>query len=250
MIPSAPNTPPDAPELCERCCKPLALCVCDGVEPIDNRVALLVLQHPQEQDRLLGSARLAALSLRKSDFRIGLSWPSLSKALGRDADPAQWAVLHLGSANGVHLPANREVVALDKQGAPLPEQDRGLAGIRGVIVFDGTWSQAKTLWWRNAWILKARRIALNPRQPSLYGKLRKEPRREGLSTIEAAGLAIASIEGRPEIETALRANFNRMLIRYRAAQANGDVAALGGEATKPVAKKRDWRRRKPTAAKR
>ena len=241
---NSPPLPPDAPPPCEHCLKPPVLCVCEGVEPINNRIGLLVLQHPQEQDRLLGTARLATLQLAKSDFRVGLSWPSLSKALGREADPYHWAVLHLGSATGRDLPPDREVVALDKKGEPLPDQDRALDGLRGIIVFDGTWSQAKTLWWRNAWILKVRRIALNPKQASLYGKLRREPRREGLSTIEAAGLAISRLEGRPEIEATLRGTFNRMLIRYRAALANGDLREEAASAG-ATAKKRDWRRRRP-----
>src|SRR5208283_2708145 len=79
---AAPVLADDA-EPCPSCLKPAALCVCDGVAPIDNRVGLLVLQHPQEQDRLLGTARLATLHLTNSVFKIGLSWPSLAKALGR-----------------------------------------------------------------------------------------------------------------------------------------------------------------------
>ena len=48
-------------------------------------------------------------------------------------------------------------------------------------MLDGTWSQAKALWWRNAWMLKCQRVILGPAQPSRYGKLRKEPRGDGLS---------------------------------------------------------------------
>ena len=44
---------------------------------------LLILQHPQEQDRALGTARLTALHFQNAVLKIGLSWPSLSKALGR-----------------------------------------------------------------------------------------------------------------------------------------------------------------------
>ncbi len=83
-------------------------------------------------------------------------------------------------------------MVLDKKGVALPDQDRALAGIKGVVIFDGTWAQAKTLWWRNAWVLKAKRLVLNPRGSSLYGQLRREPRREGLSTIEAAALTLAT----------------------------------------------------------
>jgi hypothetical protein len=251
--PAAPREPDIAPILadaadsCPRSAKPATLCVCEGVAPIDNKVALLVLQHPQEQDRLLGTARLATLQLANSVFKIGLSWPSLAKALGRPADPAEWAILHLGSAKAGDLPKDRELVVLDKKGVALPDQDRALAGIKGVVIFDGTWAQAKTLWWRNAWVLKAKRLVLNPRRSSLYGQLRREPRREGLSTIEAAALALGRMEQRPDIEAALRESFARMLERYRSAKANGalgDQDAQGGSASALNSEKRPRNRRR------
>lgn len=216
-----------APEaICPECLKPMSLSVCDTVTPIRNRISLLILQHPQEQDKILGTARLAAISLTDATFKVGLSWASLAKALGRPADPKKWAVLHLGSARPADFPKAREVVVLDKKGNAVPDQDRALGEIEGVVVFDGTWSQAKTLWWRNPWVLKAKRVALNPKQPSLYGKLRREPRREGLSTIEAAGLLISRLEDNAEIEGALRGNFRRMLDKIR----SSGVLASGGKA--------------------
>lgn len=211
------SPPPDeaAPAPCPRCLKPPSLCVCEGIEPIANRVALLVLQHPQEQDEGLGTGRLAVLHLVNATFRVGLSWASLGQALGRTVDPKRWAVLHLGAARSAALPPGRDLVAVDRKGEPLADQARGLAGIEGVIVLDGSWSQAKTLWWRNPWVLKCRRLVLNPKRPSLYGRLRREPRREGLSTLEAAALALARLEGRPEIEERMLAGFARLLERYR-----------------------------------
>jgi DTW domain-containing protein YfiP len=117
-----------------------------------------------------------------------------------------------------------------------------LNAIEGVVLLDGTWSQAKALWWRNPWMLKCQRVILGPRRPSRYGKLRKEPRRDGLSTIEAAGMLIAALEKRPEIAAALDASFERMLARFREVQAtNPDLAPR----PKPR-HRRDFRRRKPT----
>jgi DTW domain-containing protein len=200
---------------CPTCAKPPELCVCAFVEPIDNRIEVLVLQHPQEQDKLLGSARLAVHHLQHASFRIGLSWPSLEAALGRHADPRRWAILHLGSAPVESFPPGRDLALVDKKGHPLSEQQATLSALEGVVLFDGTWSQAKTLWWRNAWVLKAPRIAIRPTRPSLYGKLRKEPRKEGLSTLEATALVLSRLENRPEIEKAMLSTFRRMLQRYR-----------------------------------
>ncbi len=203
---------------CPRCRKPPALCVCDSVTPIDNRVSLLILQHPQEQDRTLGTARLAALHFKNALLKVGLSWPSLSKVLGREADPKRWAILYLGSSKAEALAPGRDIVVLNRKGDALPDQDNALKEIDGVILLDGTWSQAKAIWWRNAWMLKCRRVILGPRRPSRYGSLRKEPRRDGLSTIEAAAMLLARLERRPEIETALHASFERMLERFKEAK--------------------------------
>ncbi|HEX7792653.1 MAG TPA: tRNA-uridine aminocarboxypropyltransferase [Afipia sp.] len=227
----------DAPEIedCQRCGKPLPLCICDSVEPIANRIELLILQHPQEQDRALGTARLTAQHFTNATHKIGLSWPSLSKALGRSVDPQRWAVLYLGSAKVADLATDRDVVAIGRKGEIEDGQRAILKDIEGIVLLDGTWSQAKALWWRNAWMLKCRRIILGPARPSLYGKLRKEPRRDGLSTIEAAGMVLSRLEGRPDIETALNATFQRMLAQYRDVQATMPALA-------PKPKKRDYRR--------
>jgi DTW domain-containing protein len=213
----APQAAPieDSDLECPRCGKPTALCVCAGIEPIENRIGLLILQHPQEQDRELGTARLTMLHLKRATMKIGLSWPSLDKALGRAVNPKRWAVLYLGAASGAKLPKDREITLIDSKGAALPEQDRTLAELEGIIILDGTWSQAKTMWWRNAWVLKCRRLALNPKQPSRYGKLRREPRREGLSTLEAAALVLSRLGEQPEIDTMLSLSFARLLGAYR-----------------------------------
>jgi DTW domain-containing protein len=205
---------------CDCCHKPVELCVCADIaqveNPIANNVALLILQHPQEQDVDLGTARLAALHFKNASVKVGLSWPSLGKALGRTADPKRWAILYLGSVKAKELIQNREVVALTRKGTAAPDQDKALTDIEGIILLDGTWSQAKALWWRNAWMLKAQRVALNPKFPSRYGRLRKEPRRDGLSTLEAVALLLSRLEKKPEIETTLWGSFDKMLLRYRA----------------------------------
>jgi DTW domain-containing protein len=203
---------------CPRCRKPISLCVCADIIPIDNAITLLILQHPQEQDRELGTAQLTALHFNDAAVKIGLSWPSLTKIVGRTVDPKRWAVLYLGSVRAVAADGDpaRDVVVVNRNGAPIDRQGEALREIEGVILLDGTWSQAKALWWRNAWILKCKRVVLNPKQPSRYGKLRREPRRDGLSTLEAAAMLLARLERKPDIEATLLASFERLLARYRA----------------------------------
>ena len=230
--------PAPATSDCPHCGKPMPLCVCAEVQPIESRIALLILQHPQEQDRALGTARLTAMHFERAVVKIGLSWPSLSKALGQTvADPSRWAVLYLGSAKAADLGTTEEVVAINRKGEVEKNQRAILEGIEGVVLLDGTWSQAKALWWRNPWMLKCQRLILGPAHPSRYGKLRREPRRDGLSTIEAAALVLSTLERRPDIAETLNASFTRMLKRYREVQEE-QPALL------PKRPKRDFRRRR------
>jgi DTW domain-containing protein len=217
---------------CLRCGKPLALCVCEAISPIDNRIALLILQHPQEQDKTLGTARLTALHFAKATLKIGLSWASLAKALGRPADPQRWTVLYLGSARAKALAPEADVVVVNRKGEAEDRQQAILQSLEGVVLLDGSWSQAKALWWRNPWMLKCRRIVLNPARPSRYGKLRREPRSDGLSTIESAAMLLSRLEKRAEIESVLLASFDRLLARYRE-EIKVTPALDRGDAAKP-----------------
>lgn len=87
--------------------------------------------------------------------------------------------------------------------------------LEGIVILDGTWSQAKTLWWRNPWLLKLRRAVLVPTQKSLYGPLRKEPRRECLSTIESIAEALTDLGEDEEVAQGLKSLFQELLSRYK-----------------------------------
>ena len=171
-------------EPCPACQKEQTLCVCTSIEPRKFRTAVLILQHPQEPDKQLGTARIANLSLENSSLKVGLSWRNLEHALGVPANPKEWAVLYLGSAKVSATSLDQTLVAVDKKGVALADQAT-LKRLKGLVILDGTWSQAKALWWRNAWLLKLQRAVLIPPSKSLYGNLRKEPRPDSLSTIES-----------------------------------------------------------------
>ena len=182
-----------------------------GAEPIDNRIFVLILQHPREKKEALATAALTRAMLSRAELVVGLSWPNLAQALGRKVDGRRWAVLYLGSARPTRLGLPQEVIALDRRGEPEADQQTALRGIDGVVLLDGSWKEAKTLWWRNPWLLKLRRLVLNPQQRSRYGRMRREPRHEALSTLEAAALLLQHLEGRPGIEAALLGALDRLL---------------------------------------
>ncbi|NDG86021.1 MAG: DTW domain-containing protein [Proteobacteria bacterium] len=160
-------------------------------------VPVLILQHPQEpsrKDAEVSSARIITETIEPSFMRTGLSWKNLAhaikgwkeiEALPELHKPALWHTLYLGTKKNAQVDHASEpgIYYLDKKGEPVDAPENPELG--GLILLDGTWAQAKTLWWRNAWLTKTKRIYIVPRSKSLYGNLRKEPRPECVSTVEA-----------------------------------------------------------------
>lgn len=171
---------------CPKCWKDLSSCICSEISPVNNRIAVLILQHPQESRSPWTTSRLLALGLKNSTHLVGFSWRSLRVALKKEVDPKKWAVLFVGTDKNAKKVAQEGPLALlDRKGNRANPSE-----IEGIVVLDGTWKQSKTLWWRNPWLLKLNRIVLNTDLKSLYGSLRKEPREGLLSTLEATGLAL------------------------------------------------------------
>lgn len=213
-------------ENCSRCKKPPNLCFCSEITPVQNERFVMILQHPQEPDKYLGTARLAQLGLKNSALLVGLSWPNLAKALqkaGYEGEPIahEWAVLYLGAKIArppgkmqprIHAYVKyKNQMSLDTEG----EMQALCDSVKGIIILDGTWSQAKALWWRNAWLSKLKRLAVTPRTHSLYGNLRKEPRRECLSTIESIAEVLEALREPTENSAALRAIFGKLIEKYK-----------------------------------
>ena len=186
-----------------------------SAQPIDNRIFVLILQHPREKKEALATAAVTRAMLSRAELVVGLSWPNLSQALGRRVDAKRWAVLYLGSSRPARLGLGREVIGLDRRGEAATDQEAMLKGIDGVVLLDGTWKEAKTLWWRNPWLLKLRRLVLNPQRQSRYGRIRREPRREALSTLEATALLLSHLDGGPEVAAALLGALDRLLAEAR-----------------------------------
>lgn len=171
-----------------------------------NRTHVLVLQYPQERTRWLSSAGLLNKALANVEFKRGLSWKKLVE------NSSQWGVLYLGTVKGNEgLRSGSPLMILDRKGVAVENISEVAAGLKGIVVLDGSWQESKTLWWRNPWLLKLRRLVLRPEKVSRYGNLRKEPRRECLSTLEAVALALRELEKNPAVENHLLGYFEKML---------------------------------------
>lgn len=227
-------TPEPVP--CETCGRVFPYCVCEHTTPIKAKTKILVLQHPQEPGVDIGTAPILKASFPGTVLRTGLSWPNFKKAIGReDVENRRWGVLYLGSVRVEDLPKDRALFVVDKKGDPRDDQDKVLRELEGIVVLDGTWSQAKTLWWRNAWLLKLPRIVIRSSRRSLYDQIRKEPRHGCLSTVETVGEVLQALERRDDIQPTLDKPLAELIGRLKKNRPPG---------TGRGAARRDWRRRR------
>ena len=166
----------------------------------------MILQHPQEQYKALNSARLCHLLLRNSTVFVGLSWSNFKKVAGPDALPSEWGVLFLKPEQHE---GNLPVSVINRKKIPVGNT----SFLRGIVALDGSWKQAKGLWWRNPWLLKLNRISLNPGHPSL----RPQVKQAGLSTIEAIAFALEHLGDNAEIPSLLRTKYQELILQQKPA---------------------------------
>jgi DTW domain-containing protein YfiP len=195
------NNKIDKKDACPECLRPISQCFCNRLTIQNNAIRLLVLQHPQEQYKLLNSARLTHKILGNSVVRVGLSWRNFRHALGEDADPREWGALFLKPHNG----SGNALEIFDAKKRPV----NPLPHLKGLVAIDGSWKQAKALWWRNPWLLRLNRITLNPAHRSL----RAQVKREGLSTIEAVALALSCLGEDKNISAYLIDQYEELIIK-------------------------------------
>jgi DTW domain-containing protein YfiP len=176
--------------MCGRCRRPTSVCYCDALPRIETRTRVVILQHPRERDMPIGTARMASLCLPQAALHVGVRWADsapLARALG---DPARPPILLYPG------PGARDILR-DPPAGPVT-----------LVVVDGTWSQAKTVVRDNPLLQALPRYAFATPEPSQY-RIRKEPRAEYVSTIEALMHVLGVLEADP-------ARFRRLLDPLRA----------------------------------
>lgn len=189
-------------QACEECYQFKTECICEKVTPFDNQLRVVILQHPQEQFKKLNSARLSHLILKNSKISVGLSWSSFKSVAGAAELPSQWGILYLKGRAESSDPV--EIIDRKRQKVAL-----ATSGLRGIIALDGSWKQAKALWWRNPWFTKMNRITLNPDHPSL----RNQTKKESLSTIESIALALRYLGEKQDLSDSLVKQYEELILR-------------------------------------
>lgn len=173
---------------CAACLRAQSACICHLVRPLASRAALLVLQHPLEVHNAKNSARLLHLCLTGSRLAVGEVFEpdALSALLHADARTPLLLYPDTPGDAALGLPAPPALEA-----ALLAQPERLL-----LVVLDGTWRKSRKMLYSNPLLQSLPRLALADVPPSAY-RIRKAHAAHQLSTLEAAALALARLDGDP-----------------------------------------------------
>jgi DTW domain-containing protein YfiP len=208
----------EARDFCWRCHRVETLCLCSKVRPFRWDPLLVVLIHPKEFKKTIGTARLVKLSIEESRSWIGYGpdFDEHRELLSLLADPSFFPVVLFPGQKSVNLSQTpREAL---KSFVP---PGRRLA----IFAVDGSWSLAKKMIENSRVLRELPRISFDVKTPSGY-QFRRQPREYCLSTVEAVHLLIENLHQSGICERPANGAHHAMLETFR--WLVGDQAARTG----------------------
>ncbi len=153
---------------CSQCGKARKACICDTIIALDSQVELIILQHPTEEHRAMGTARILSLSLSNSRILVGEDFSHHDELNRMLAEPnVQHCILYPSDVSQ----SAAEISLSSKQ------------KIR-IILLDGTWKKAFKMWQVNHHLHHLPCLHLPENLQGNY-RIRKAPSDNALSTVEA-----------------------------------------------------------------
>ncbi|XP_053701205.1 tRNA-uridine aminocarboxypropyltransferase 2 [Synchiropus splendidus] len=169
---------------CLRCRRPEKVCLCPYLppQPLEVSTKLYIVQHPAEESRVLRTVPLLAACLPpgKCEVIVGRQFnDTKNPELASVCRDSRTLILYPG-------PKSKnldELVQVEELGK----------GAYNVIILDGTWRQAKKLFFKNSLFHIPKQVQLNRTLCSQY-VIRTQPSNICLSTLECAAVALSILE--------------------------------------------------------
>lgn len=193
--------------LCLDCFRTPELCYCEAIGSIENHTEILIFQHRRERMHPFNTARIVDRTLNNSRL-----------ICERNEDLASMP-LPISANAGLLYPCKDAVLLTELSPETRPDQ---------LIVLDGTWHHAKTLYRDIAQLHALPKYRLAPTEPGRY-RIRMEPNETSLSTLEAVAAALEQLEPDTDNVVALTAAFDCMIEK----QLDHPQSVYSGLAVKP-----------------
>lgn len=162
--------------LCNHCNFSLNTCICNAITKTSNKVTVIILQHPSEEKIAKNTAKLLNLCL--TDCQI---------IKGENND--DFSILKtLPVSSTVLLYPNKHAVNLDDN-----TEQPNVKNITHLIVVDGTWKKAYKILQLTTLLNQFKTVSFKQLPKNRYA-IRKAPRADSLSTLEAVAHSLFLIE--------------------------------------------------------
>ncbi|MDF1812269.1 MAG: DTW domain-containing protein [Verrucomicrobiales bacterium] len=166
--------------LCLRCRRRLATCVCDLIRPFKTKSRFVILMHPKEfKKEKVGTGRFTHLILENSEIVVGINFdedPRFQALLG---DPNYETVLLYPGPSSIDLSNSKNADRLAKK--PLQ-----------FIILDGTWSCAKKMMRLTTRLHPLPRVSFETLRTSEF-LVKQQPGAECLSTVESVHQVVTDL---------------------------------------------------------
>uniref|UniRef100_W5MQW7 tRNA-uridine aminocarboxypropyltransferase n=1 Tax=Lepisosteus oculatus TaxID=7918 RepID=W5MQW7_LEPOC len=183
-----PVESPERRPTCLRCSRPQKVCLCPflPVHPLEVSTCLYIVQHPAEESRVLRTVPLLAACLPPGKCKV---------LIGRRFNEERYPEL----ASVCQTPGTL-ILYPGSDAENLEELDlNSSSAAYNIIIIDGTWSQAKDMFYRNSLFRLPKQVQLKTTLSSQY-VIRTQPTNTCLSTLECAAIALSIMEKNDSIQ--------------------------------------------------
>lgn len=208
--------------VCRKCRKAESTCYCSRLRPFAAGPRFVVLIHPKEHRKRVGTGRLTHLAISNSELIEGVDFTQNERVNRILADPENWPlVLYPGQG------------ALDITEGAAAKLEAAVPHGRKLVVFviDGTWFCAKKMLRVSANLKKLPQLCFLPPHESRY-QIRRQPGEICFSTVEAVHFVIDQLaqsrrwQSEPGYDNLLE------VFQYMVGQQISHAAASGGKAVR------------------
>ena len=162
--------------LCKQCNFSLSTCICSAITRVNNQTQVIILQHPNEAKVSKNTAQLLALGLTHCKIIRGENNQDFA------------CLQNLPIESSVLLYPSESAVKLDR-----PNSKENLQEITHLIVIDGTWNKAFKILQLTPLLQQFKTVSFSHIPTNRYA-IRKAPRADSLSTLEAVAHSLWLIE--------------------------------------------------------
>lgn len=173
---------------CLNCQRPVTTCLCDALVQLDCDYRVVILQDPNEARHALSSAPILQKSIRSAQLFVGDIF-----------DPEAILDENWRSNSLLVFPSEQAI----------PAHQVCTQAVKNIILLDGTWRKVTRMLHSNTWLQQLPCLGISALHASQY-KIRKSPRADGLSTIEAAVCVLNELHDDRDFSPILKA-FERMI---------------------------------------